>query len=74
MWGAMMLSHFFSWIAENPQRADQSTLCGWLEYVVKLYPILSLLSMQVIKPSRKTLRFSDRDRRPVPFKVAWEVG
>ena len=27
-----------------------------------------------IKPRRKTLRFSDRDIRRVPFKVAWEVG
>ena len=29
---------------------------------------------QFIKPARKTLRFSARDIRAVPFKAAWEVG
>jgi hypothetical protein len=32
------------------------------------------LFASLIKPRRKTLGFSPRDRRRVPFKVAWAAG
>src|SRR6266567_2585358 len=34
----------------------------------------NFLPASLSNPCRKILRFSGRDRRRVPFKVAWEVG